>query len=257
MSTQGSQSRATTLVPTPAVTAQRAAAVTCAAGSAGSTPLEHAAASEASSLEEETSEESGDDGEDGDAYRNEADAVDIETVEELSEKKRIARMQRKLNNIGLIGQAGLEPQLQTWQVEAQAARQIHTMSERRRRWRLRDMFLQLQQVLGMPHVSRVSRYYVLKQALDEIQALVEKCERLEEKKRRMTQKRAVYIRMIAQRSGKTEELIIGKLQDICAKQRSLEAHRKRVAPQQALGPDRNKNPLPQPQKGKASFCQRL
>ncbi|KAG9347309.1 hypothetical protein JZ751_004876 [Albula glossodonta] len=231
---------------TPVVTSHRASKAACAvrtlaqsnSGVEGESPL---------------SEDSEEDSED---ETNDADTVDVETVEELSGKVGITPMkagtvEKNLKEVGLIHQANrqaeLEARLLLSQDEVDTARQSHNMSEHQRRCKLRDKFLSLQQVLGLQPSAKLSRFHILRQACAEIQALVDQCNHLEEKKRRMTQMRGIYIRKISQSSGKTEELIRQKLQEICAKQKSLEAQRKkggsRVGVQPALEPNRSKSPL--------------
>ncbi|KAG5846855.1 hypothetical protein ANANG_G00119410 [Anguilla anguilla] len=174
--------------------------------------------------------------------QQETDAVNVETLEELPEKSTTLSMtagaaQKKQTETELIRQADSQSELDT----NLAARLSHTESERRRRNQMTDLLTRLQDVLGIESVSKISMVYVLSRALEEIQALEDQCCILEERKRSMTRKRAGYIKKIAQRSGKPEELISLKLQDICAKQRSLES-KKRKAQQRAPEPDRKQSP---------------
>ncbi|XP_035276479.1 translation initiation factor IF-2-like [Anguilla anguilla] len=198
-------------------------------------------------LSDDASEDSEEDGagETSDAesdVQQETDAVNVETLEELPEKSTTLSMtagaaQKKQSEAELIRQADSQSELDT----NLAARLSHTESERRRRNQMTDLLTRLQDVLGIESVSKISMVYVLSRALEEIQALEDQCCILEERKRSMTRKRAGYIKKIAQRSGKPEELISLKLQDICAKQRSLES-KKRKAQQRAPEPDRKQSP---------------
>ncbi|KAJ8353574.1 hypothetical protein SKAU_G00211410 [Synaphobranchus kaupii] len=104
----------------------------------------------------------------------------------------------------------------------------HNVMERRRRSELRDLFLKLQRVLGLQHVLKISKVFILKQASNEIQDLVDQFDRLQERKKMLIRQRAAYIRKISYTSGKTEDMIMQKLQDICAKQKTLEAQRKQT-----------------------------
>ncbi|KAJ8399502.1 hypothetical protein AAFF_G00412140 [Aldrovandia affinis] len=197
----------------------------------------------------------------------EGEAVDIETVEELTEKINIARMkavamQKKLSGVPIMQEAKRTAehkarQQQEGEEEEQegeekeepevgkegvavtnvVVRIQHNVMERRRRSELRDLFQQLQEVLSLQHLPKVSKAYILKQATNEIQALVDQCDRLEEKKKMLSRQRAAYIKKISQTSGKTEDMIIQKLQDISARQKTLEAQRKRKG---------SKHPAPSP-----------
>ncbi|XP_048830323.1 MAX dimerization protein MGA a isoform X2 [Brienomyrus brachyistius] len=174
----------------------------------------------------------------------EDESVDIETVEELTEKINIARMkaaamQMKLDKVLMfenktVTESNESPQKRREEtmVEEQAnvaGRIQHNVTERRRRTELRGLFEKLRHILGLQHMPKASKYFILKQANGEIQALVDQNDHLEERKRLLNRQRATYIKKISQTSGKTEELIIKKLQDICAKQKSLEAQRRKKA----------------------------
>ncbi|KAG7466503.1 hypothetical protein MATL_G00165410 [Megalops atlanticus] len=175
----------------------------------------------------------------------EGEAVDIETVEELTEKINIARMkaaamQRKLNKVRSVQDAKrAELKVRKEQEDEEGVSEVvvrmqHNVMERRRRNELRHLFDKLRQALGLQNMPKVSKVYILNQAISEIQAMVDQCDRLEEKKRMLSRQQAAYIRKISQTSGKNEDLIIRKLQDICAKQKSLEAQRKRKTSKQAM-----------------------
>ncbi|KAI1897314.1 hypothetical protein AGOR_G00082040 [Albula goreensis] len=243
---QQSHEASPTPAATPVVTSHRASKAACAVRTL-------AQSNSGMQWESPLSEDSEEDSED---ETNDADTVDVETVEELSGKvgntpMKAGAVEKNLKEVGLIHQANRQAELEARvllsQDEVDTARQSHNMSEHQRRCKLRDKFLSLQQVLGLQPSARLSRFHILRQACAEIQALVDQCNHLEEKKRRMTQMRGIYIRKISQSSGKTEELIRQKLQEICAKQKSLEAQRKkggsRVGLQPALEPNRSKSPL--------------
>uniref|UniRef100_W5N164 MAX gene-associated protein n=1 Tax=Lepisosteus oculatus TaxID=7918 RepID=W5N164_LEPOC len=179
----------------------------------------------------------------------EDEAIDIETVEELSEKINIARLkavavQMKLDKVQLrsIHEAkrkasGMKPKLKLQPGgreedevgSASSLRINHTVNERRRRSELRELFDNMKKVLGLENLPKASKFYILRQALNEIQALVDESDRLEAQKNMLMRKRSVFIKKVAQTSGKTEELIIKKLEYICAKQKSLETQRKKLA----------------------------
>ncbi|XP_018619669.2 MAX dimerization protein MGA a isoform X3 [Scleropages formosus] len=205
---------------------------------------------------DDLSDDSDDDSEDdtisgiAEPEESENESVDIETIEELSEKISIAcmkavAMQKKLEKVHLMDEAKRTaeqtPSCQGKQQESQkkqkektqeevpniAGRMHHNVTERRRRNELRELFEKLRQVLGHQHLAKASKCAILEEAKNEIQALVEQNDLLEEKKKLLNRQRATYIRKISQTSGKTEELIIRKLQDICTKQKMLEAQRRK------------------------------
>ncbi|XP_036397570.1 MAX dimerization protein MGA a isoform X2 [Megalops cyprinoides] len=175
----------------------------------------------------------------------EGEAVDIETVEELTEKINIARMkaaamQRRLNKVRSVQDSKrAELKVRKKQEDEEGVSEVvvrmqHNVMERRRRGELRHLFDKLRQALGLQNMPKVSKVYILNQAISEIQAMVDQCDRLEEKKRMLSRQQAAYIRKISQTSGKSEDLIIRKLQDICAKQKSLEVQRKRKSSKQTM-----------------------
>ncbi|XP_061099793.1 MAX gene-associated protein-like [Conger conger] len=170
-----------------------------------------------------------------------AEAVDVEAVTTWT-----TAGADQLTKVGLTpqadSQAERETNAQTLQdTEISAVRHRCSSSARRRRNQLNNRFTRLQEVVGLRSASKVTKGHVLNRAVEEIQTLEDQGYHLEHKKRELTQKRAAYIEKIAQRSGKAEELIILKLQDICSKQKSLEA-KKQKAQQRAPGPDRKQSP---------------
>ncbi|XP_064192894.1 MAX dimerization protein MGA a isoform X2 [Anguilla rostrata] len=211
-------------------------------------------------------------------------AVDIETVEELSEKINIARMkavamQKKLERVWSAQEAQRtaehkaseeqQPEEQEEEEEEEeeeeddeegeeakeeepsvVGRMQHNVMERRRRSELRGLFLKLQQVLDLQDSPKISKVFILKKATGEIQDLVDQFDHLEERKKILSRQRAAYIRKISQTSGKTEDMIIEKLQDICARQKNLEQKKRKVtkrpAPQPPLVPAVSEGHLPMP-----------
>ncbi|KAJ8356239.1 hypothetical protein SKAU_G00190330 [Synaphobranchus kaupii] len=179
----------------------------------------------------------------GNAEAEQEADVDVETVEELPGEK--------LTNAGLNRQAKGQAELDKKRLDVDAERQGLVEMARRRRGYMKNLFTRLEDALGIESMALIPRLQVLSLAMEEIQTLVDQCNRLKQEKIRMTEERAVYIRKIAQSSGKPEKLIIRKLQDICAKQRSLEAKKKK-AQQRSPGPDRMPSP-PTPASENGSF----
>ncbi|XP_048455945.1 MAX dimerization protein MGA a isoform X3 [Rhincodon typus] len=185
------------------------------------------------------------------------EAVDIETVDELSEKINIARLiasashhrtkaKCHFHNPYLIKKAPEEdpkpkekpnPYLSR---EAKAQldalvvyRTAHTVNERRRRSEMRDLFEKLKRTLGLRREQKASKYYILKQAFSEIQNLQDHADRLSAERSIQTRKRDLLIRKVSLLTGKTEEVILKKLEYICAKQRALDVQKKNIVQQGA------------------------
>ncbi|XP_038597009.1 LOW QUALITY PROTEIN: MAX gene-associated protein [Tachyglossus aculeatus] len=129
---------------------------------------------------------------------------------------------------------GGQPKPQLWNKklrnEAEAFahyRRTHTANERRRRNEMRDLFEKLKKALGLHNLPKVSKSYILKQALEEIQGLTDQADKLIGQKNLLTRKRNNLIRKVSTLSGKTEEVVLKKLEYIYAKQKALEAQKKR------------------------------
>uniref|UniRef100_A0A8C3XB23 MAX gene-associated protein n=1 Tax=Cyanoderma ruficeps TaxID=181631 RepID=A0A8C3XB23_9PASS len=184
-------------------------------------------------------------------YREDDEQVDIETVEELSEKINIARLKATAAHIDPSDQKYHPPNSsdetlsekhskkhQTWkrklksQAEAFAHyRQTHTANERRRRNEMRGLFDKLKRVLGLLNLPKVSKCYILKQAFEEIQGLTDQADKFIGQKTLLTRKRDGLIRKVSTLSGKTEEVVLKKLEYIYAKQKAIEAEKKKKEPE--------------------------
>ncbi|XP_063254642.1 MAX gene-associated protein isoform X3 [Prinia subflava] len=184
-------------------------------------------------------------------YREDDEQVDIETVEELSEKINIARLKATAAHVEPCDQKYHPPNSsdetlsekqskkhQTWkrklksQAEAFAHyRQTHTANERRRRNEMRGLFDKLKRVLGLLNLPKVSKCYILKQALEEIQGLTDQADKFIGQKTLLTRKRDGLIRKVSTLSGKTEEVVLKKLEYIYAKQKAIEAQKKKKEPE--------------------------
>ncbi|XP_042635293.1 MAX gene-associated protein isoform X5 [Catharus ustulatus] len=184
-------------------------------------------------------------------YREDDEQVDIETVEELSEKINIARLKATAAHIEPSDQKYHPPNSsdetlsekhskkhQTWkrklksQAEAFAHyRQTHTANERRRRNEMRGLFDKLKKALGLLNLPKVSKCYILKQAFEEIQGLTDQADKFIGQKTLLTRKRDGLIRKVSTLSGKTEEVVLKKLEYIYAKQKAIEAQKKKKEPE--------------------------
>lgn len=185
-------------------------------------------------------------------YREDDEQVDIETVEELSEKINIARLKATAAHVEPPSEQKYHPldssdetlsekhskKHQTWkrklksQAEAFAHyRQTHTANERRRRNEMRGLFDKLKKVLGLLNLPKVSKCYILKQAFEEIQGLTDQADKFIGQKTLLTRKRDGLIRKVSTLSGKTEEVVLKKLEYIYAKQKAIEAQKKKKEPE--------------------------
>lgn len=180
-------------------------------------------------------------------YSEDDEQVDIETVEELSEKINIARLKATAANIRpskekyharnssdekLSESPTKNPPVwsrrQKSEEEAFAHyRQTHTANERRRRNEMRDLFEKLKRALGLHSLPKVSKCYILKQALDEIQGLTDQADKLTGQKCILARKQDTLIRKVSILSGKTEEVVLKKLEYMYAKQKAVEAQKKK------------------------------
>ncbi|XP_069340608.1 MAX gene-associated protein isoform X3 [Eulemur rufifrons] len=181
--------------------------------------------------------------------------VDIETVEELSEEINVAHMKTTAAHTQSFKQrcrthsstdekatersrkappVPLKLKPDYWsdklQKEAEAFayyRRTHTANERRRRGEMRDLFEKLKTTLGLLHSSKVSKSLILTRAFSEIQGLTDQADKLIGQKNLLTRKRNILIRKVASLSGKTEEVVLKKLEYIYAKQQALEAQKRK------------------------------
>ncbi|XP_055571101.1 MAX gene-associated protein isoform X7 [Falco cherrug] len=181
-------------------------------------------------------------------YSEDGEQVDIETVEELSEKINIARLKATAANIQpskqkyharnssdeKLSEKPTKQKRQLWhrklKTEAEAFahyRQTHTANERRRRNEMRDLFEKLKRTLGLHNLPKVSKCYILKQAYEEIQGLTDQADKFIGQKNLLTRKQDVLIRKVSTLSGKTEEVVLKKLEYIYAKQKAVEAQKKK------------------------------
>ncbi|KAM6075067.1 MAX gene-associated protein isoform 1-T2 [Chlamydotis macqueenii] len=181
-------------------------------------------------------------------YSEDDEQVDIETVEELSEKINIARLKATAANIRPSIQkyharsssdeklsekpTKQKPQFRTRKLKTEAEafahyRRTHTANERRRRNEMRVLFEKLKKTLGLHNLPKVSKCYILKQAYEEIQGLTDQADKLMGQKTLLTRKHDVLIRKVSTLSGKTEEVVLKKLEYIYAKQKAVEAQKKK------------------------------
>ncbi|XP_010152629.1 PREDICTED: MAX gene-associated protein [Eurypyga helias] len=185
-------------------------------------------------------------------YSEDDEQVDIETVEELSEKINIARLKataahfrpsiqkyharnssdEKLSESPMKQKPRfLRRRLKTEAEVFAHYRQTHTANERRRRNAIRDLFERLKRALGLHGVPKVSKSYILKQAYEEIQGLTDQADKIIAQKNILTRKQAILIRKVSTLSGKTEQVVLKKLEYIYAKQNAVEEQKKKTGPE--------------------------
>ncbi|XP_039529671.1 MAX dimerization protein MGA a isoform X5 [Pimephales promelas] len=96
--------------------------------------------------------------------------------------------------------------------------------ERKRRHTLRELFLKLQETLGMVSKFRkVSKVNILTQGCKEIESLVKQEDHLAKRREKLRIKRERYLQTLSLLCDKSTESISQKLNEIIAKQKTLEA----------------------------------
>ncbi|KAE8587156.1 hypothetical protein XENTR_v10021880 [Xenopus tropicalis] len=171
------------------------------------------------------------------------EAVDIETVEELSEKINIARLKASASNkyssdkcsthseyLKARKKVSKDGDMFMREIEEdpnEFHRRTHTANERRRRNEMRDLFEELKNALGLHNLPKVSKSYILKQAIEEIEGLTDLADTLIRKKTLLSQRQTHLVKKVSNLSGKPKEVVLKKLEYIVAKQKAVEAERKK------------------------------
>ncbi|KAG8449441.1 hypothetical protein GDO86_016191 [Hymenochirus boettgeri] len=171
------------------------------------------------------------------------EAVDIETVEELSEKINIARLKASINrkmssnpcsaHIEYMetykkGLKNVDPFMRDDEEDTNDFhRRTHTANERKRRNEMRDLFDELKNALGLHNLPKVSKSYILKQAIEEIEGLTDLADTLIRKKSLLSQTQNHLIKKVSNLSGKPKDLVLKKLEYVHAKQKAVEAEKKK------------------------------
>ncbi|XP_053139959.1 MAX gene-associated protein-like isoform X4 [Hemicordylus capensis] len=173
---------------------------------------------------------------------SEDEDVDIESVEELSDNTSISLLKteadrdllsRRLSFRHLIHDhsdkvtAKSPKQLELWNTEPQivvqkvAYRPTHTADERRRRGEMKKLFEKLKVTLGHTQ-PRVAKRILLKQAFEEIQELINQADKLTCQKTLLMRKKNTLIYKITALTGKSQKVVLKKLEYILAKQKVME-----------------------------------
>ncbi|XP_036448521.1 LOW QUALITY PROTEIN: MAX dimerization protein MGA a [Colossoma macropomum] len=144
--------------------------------------------------------------------KDDDELVDIETFEEKDEK-----------NTALLVLKKRERGQQNLRAEEESEKEfLHKKKkqEMERRSTLRECFHKMRMTLNLDGKS--SKMTILTLAREEICALIKQRDQLVNMHKRLKKKRAYYLQLASQISGKTEESISQKLDEIITKQKSLE-----------------------------------
>ncbi|XP_073348922.1 MAX gene-associated protein isoform X2 [Pagrus major] len=158
------------------------------------------------------------------------EVVDVETVEEVRQGMIITKMKedatraphqsRNANDDFRLARDRYIQDRNDDDSRYNRRRKSHLVTERQRRDTQRTLFDKLQNTLQTD--LRTPRLQLLSMALKEIQSLSETSKFLEEKKRRLTQIQALYVKEISTLSGKSELLVRRKLTQIYDMQKMRE-----------------------------------
>ncbi|KAI5102418.1 MAXprotein-associated protein isoform X2 [Silurus meridionalis] len=138
--------------------------------------------------------------------------VDIETFEERAEKSPVLFGQTQHD--GFLNESSDEENEDLLKVRKRK-------DEKKRRITLGKCFCNLQQTLNIED-TKVSKIIVLSKALKEIHTLIKQRHCLVNMQDKLRKKRAHYVEMVAQLSGENKASISQRLDEIIAKQKSLE-----------------------------------
>uniref|UniRef100_A0A670Y4P9 MAX gene-associated protein n=1 Tax=Pseudonaja textilis TaxID=8673 RepID=A0A670Y4P9_PSETE len=150
------------------------------------------------------------------------ETVDIETVEEFSEKVNLAHLKATAAHQSEFPNKKVKNEEQAFA----NYRQTHTANERRRRKEMRGLFEKLKATLGLQAFPKVSKCFILKQALEEIQGLTDQADKLTGQKNLLLHMQDTLVRKESALSGETQEVVLKKLEYIYAKQKAVAAAQK-------------------------------
>ncbi|KAM7395685.1 hypothetical protein PAMA_007111 [Pampus argenteus] len=159
------------------------------------------------------------------------ETVDIETVEEVRQGMAIAKMKEAAikaqresrdssDDLGPAKELNIQDLMDNGVSTDKKRRRNHTVLERQRRSEQRDLFDKLQTILDSD--PKAPRLRLLSLAVNEIQTLTETSKRLDEEKKSLKKEQSVHLNKLSLLSGKSEQLIQRKLNDICEKQKLRE-----------------------------------
>ncbi|XDV42854.1 hypothetical protein PO909_011448 [Leuciscus waleckii] len=144
--------------------------------------------------------------------------VDIETVESAEENS-IAKL--RASAIRRNQHHGNQKHIHDESLEVKVRR---VRLERKRRHTLKELFLKLQETLGMSSKNRdASRLSILTKGHKEIESLVKQEDHLVKRREKLRIKRECYLQTLSLLCDKSKESISQKLNEIIAKQKALEA----------------------------------
>uniref|UniRef100_A0A673J2V3 MAX gene-associated protein-like n=1 Tax=Sinocyclocheilus rhinocerous TaxID=307959 RepID=A0A673J2V3_9TELE len=145
--------------------------------------------------------------------------VDIETIEESAEENNITKLQASASRRNQHQSDRKHIHDERLEVRVKRVR-----LERKRRHTLKECFLKLHATLGKPSKNlKTSKMRILTMAQKEIESLVNQEDHLVERRARLQFKRQRYLQTLSLLCDKSTESIRQKLNEIIAKQKSLEA----------------------------------
>ncbi|XP_073494919.1 MAX gene-associated protein isoform X2 [Phyllobates terribilis] len=193
------------------------------------------------------------------------DYVDIETVEELAEKINLGDLKASAtiatlpkDKYGHEGHLSEGPK-KIFKVDGEDMssavededdhvfhRKNHNANERKRRSEMRDLFYELSNALGLYNLPKVSKRYILKQAIEEIEDLTDTADTLIKKKTLLSQTQSQLVKKVSNLSGKSKEDVMKKVEYKCAQEKAIEAEtkKKNVEEDDALHKASKHFPLP-------------
>lgn len=196
--------------------------------------------------------------------KSEADEyVDIETVEEFSEEINLACLKASATNKDTSGTQGKISKgrkksskvngddmfLAEGDEEPTVFHRInHTANERKRRSELRDLFDELKNALSLQNLPKVSKSYILKQAIEEVEDLTDTADTLIKKKTLLSQTQSQLIKKVSNLSGKPREVVLKKLEYLYAKQKAMEAEKQKKNEEEEITPHKASMNLPLPKR---------
>ncbi|XP_076834789.1 MAX dimerization protein MGA a isoform X2 [Brachyhypopomus gauderio] len=149
--------------------------------------------------------------------KDDDELVDIETFDERPEKSSALSEQQQPE-----GHPDCKADVETGQESLGKCRR-RTL-EKARRSTLKDYFHNLHRSLSY-YNRRASKMMILTQAREDIQSLTQQRNQLVKAQNKLMKKRAYFVQIASQLTGKTEESICRKLDEIVAKQKALESQK--------------------------------
>ncbi|XP_015284995.1 PREDICTED: MAX gene-associated protein-like [Gekko japonicus] len=135
-------------------------------------------------------------------------------------------------------------------------RSKHTEEERCRRKEIKELFEKLQVTLQL-HGHRVAKRILLEKAFEEIQGLVNQADKLMGQKKLLMRRQDILIHKASALSGKTQEVVLKKLQYISTKQKAVEAQQQQQKKQPVKAVESAETARPYVQDGSCSEMKKV